>query len=197
MSSDVSAEFQQFYISIEKYVWWLANRSCSDHILMMRDEIASELFLELWKSWARYGERDDINESQLKALTIKILNNRVAELKYRFYVTHRSAEQYVADYDDLSDVLCDELPIFDGRWDRFIVSLSPSEMAVVVAIVTDDSRVSQQIMLKGWRNAVVYLNGGTVTITPRLMSEALHISLKRMRALWRSISRKWSGIYGI
>ena len=87
----MTEEFEQeVYVELEKFVHFLASKNANPNNVMMEyDEIVSELMLEMVKGLRAYK---DLPKGQLKAVIRRMMDNRVSELRYRFYVTHRVAE---------------------------------------------------------------------------------------------------------
>ena len=76
-----------------KFVCYLAHANENDRgsvIGMEFDDIFQELQEELVKGLNYYRDKN-LTDSQLKAVLRRILDNRIAELKYKYYVTHRKA----------------------------------------------------------------------------------------------------------
>lgn len=87
-----------------------------------------------------------------------------------------------------------ELAEFSEDYAMFVKSLTPKEMEVVTAILSEDRRVRQQVILTAMRKGMVYKNP-SVTITPEIVGEALHLDKKQIYKLWSSIRRKWRRIF--
>jgi len=90
----VSELFGLVYDELNGLVHYLALRysQSTTEILMDKDEIVGELYLELWKGVQYYHERG-LPLPQMISVVKVMLSNRIAELKYRYYKTHRRISQ--------------------------------------------------------------------------------------------------------
>jgi hypothetical protein len=72
---------------LERFVHWLAIGAANETIaLLSHDEIAGELYEEIVKGYNKYKH---LAEGPLLAVIRRMLDNRIKELHYRFYLTHR------------------------------------------------------------------------------------------------------------
>ena len=180
---------------ISKFVHWLAKRCADDATpLMDVEEVVGELFYEVSKGM-RYYEDRPLNE--LLALLRKMCDNRVAELKYRYYKTHRVAARFSVSLDVLDDSERGDNTVYKHPGYRTHVQveddtantvalvgsalrvqetrrrLSPIGQQVFdVVIMGTDGRVAAQILLAGMRASSVFQRG-SVRIKPRHVSEAI------------------------
>jgi len=84
---------------LEKFVYYLANGAHDpNNPLMNSDEISGELFLELVKGVQYYQA---LPMEQLLTVIKRMMDNRLSELVYKYYVTHRKAMANTADIDAL------------------------------------------------------------------------------------------------
>lgn len=85
--------FDEVMTELEDFVHWLshqAERQFGEYSDMMNsDDIAGELFLELWKGFIHYQDKP---AGELIALLKTMCDNRIGELKYRYFKTHRKVE---------------------------------------------------------------------------------------------------------
>lgn len=82
------------YDQLNDLVHYLAIRysQTTQEVLMEKDEIVGELYMEMWKGCLHYKDHD-MNIEQLLAVLKVMLSNRVSELKYRYFTTHRKIGQ--------------------------------------------------------------------------------------------------------
>lgn len=80
-------EFQEVFDELDGFVKYLAGtRQRPDDVLMSADELMSELYEEMVKGFQTYGH---LPQGELIAVLKRMMDNRVAELVYRYFVTHR------------------------------------------------------------------------------------------------------------
>lgn len=173
--------------SISKFVYWLAHRVADGETpLMDFDEIVGELNLEIVKGMGRYADKP-MNE--LLALLRKMCDNRIAELRYKYYKTHRVAARFTLSIDFVTDTdgaecyyqppVDDAVRISAVAGSAFRVAETRRRLSSIAAtvfdnvILDDNSRVADQIALAGMRAANAYKSGGTVRIKPRHVAAAL------------------------
>lgn len=86
--SSYSGDYADIYEQLEGFVYFLANRNQDPDMpaSMEFDELVGELFLELVKGIEYY--RGVPKERMIKLLK-RMLDNRIGELRYRYYLTHR------------------------------------------------------------------------------------------------------------
>lgn len=184
---------EDLYARLERYIRWLASVKATDHVLLRQDELAGYLYEELVHGWLYYS-KNGLSAGELLAVIRKMLDNRVSELMYRFYKTHRCAESSIADLDDVDNVStgCSLEGLMDSkdRCSRFYESLTEAERHIVDALLNFDDRVRQQIILKAYRRSFVF-QSCTVKVDYRVMADALHMEKGYARHLWKSICEKW------
>lgn len=90
-------EMQAVYQDLERFIKFLAVRNAGDfQVLMSSDELIGELNIEFVKGFAAYNH---LPKEQLKAVLRKMFDNRIVELKCRFYETHRKSEKTIISLD--------------------------------------------------------------------------------------------------
>jgi len=181
------------YEDLKKFVRYLAkSNGNSNNVMMAADELEGELWVEVAKGLNVYGE---LPHNELLAVLRRMIDNRLAELKYRHYITHRAAENNMVDIDGLWDEPDSSSPedvvASLEKVRRVRDSLSPMAKQVFDAIVVGDERIMWQCQLAGMRRAYVYANGGTVTINSHIISVALAIDGDKAKACMREIKKAW------
>jgi hypothetical protein len=131
------------------FVKFLAGQNQNpDCVGMEYDDLISELLLELVKSHDRYK---DLPEGQYKAIMRRICDNRISELKYRHYVTHRK--------ESVSNISLDLEIVMSCRSEENVVGvvesnervaetrkrLSPTSQLVFDAVIVDEDEVLANI----------------------------------------------------
>jgi len=84
------------YDQLNDLVHYLAIRysQTTSEVLMEKDEIVGELYLELWKGCLHYHHKNaEMTVEQLLSVLKVMLSNRISELKYRYFTTHRKVGQ--------------------------------------------------------------------------------------------------------
>ncbi len=184
------------YDALQQHISRLANATKSGtQVLMERDEIVGELSCELVKGWLYYKDRE-LPDDQLLAVVCRMLQNRLAELQTMHYYTHRKAAGTSSSTDepgfDVIDYAAtpEEYVESATRVARFFASLSSEEAAVVRALIGDDRRIRQQLIIRTMRRSFVYKNT-TIKYDYKLVADALHMTHCEAKAIWFSITEKW------
>lgn len=188
---------EALYDALKRHISILANAvSSPTQILMERDELIGELSFELCKGWLYYKDKE-LPDAELLSVVCRMLQNRIAELQVRFYYTHRKAGS--------SALLIDDLEIPGGSYPaqyvesiervrKFFASLSDIEGEVVRALLGNDRRIVQQLVLQDMRRSFVFKNP-TLRYTSKMISDALHIDIVSAKIIWKSIAVKWKESY--
>lgn len=177
-------DIQKAYDDVYRFVRYLASCNSDDNNVMMQaNEIEGELWVEFVKAIRRYSH---LPYEQLLAVIRRMMDNRVAELRYRHYVTHRKKENGIRDVDDLveepySGVCPEDAAISSERIAQIQRRLSATAREVFIAVIYGDERVTDQCRLAGWRRAFVYKGGGHVRLTPNILANALAKEIDEIR----------------
>lgn len=191
MTSD---ELQKIYDDIRKFVRYLAGRNAdSNNIMLQSEEIEGELWVEFAKGIKRYG---NLPHDELLAVIRRMMDNRIAELRYKYYLTHRSIYNHMEN-EDISDIIgvgsCvdavdpETYCIAHDTVEHIAAQLSENARKIFVAIVYGDERITDQCVLAGMRKAYVYKGGGTVRLTPNIVSKALALDIGSVKESLREI----------
>lgn len=170
--------------NLVKFVYWLAGKNANpDNVLMNFDEIVGELFLEIVKGLNKYG---DLPQTNKEAVIRKMMDNRIAELKYRFYVTHRKFEKSltvaISDVEDDPDeyIVTNQpnpahLSASRERVRQTREQLSPVAKQVFDMLIYGDERLNRQLNVSNLRAKSVYKDY-KVKVRPFHVADALNIS---------------------
>jgi hypothetical protein len=210
------------YVKMRRYIRWLSSVSATDSVLLQQEDIQSELAAELIHGFLYY--EDSITDGEeLIRIVKQMLHNRVGELIYKFHITHRKEEVYQIDIDSLAgyedtdddgtrqhlgsfvDEILDnelnqtipdpqELAEYSEEYTQFIALLTPPEMEIVNALLNEDPRVRQQIVLTGMRKSFVY-EKPKVSVNYKIVADALHLDRAEAFRLWTSIKSKWRRLF--
>jgi len=181
---------EQTYVRLVKFAYWLAGNNQNPHSVMLNfDEIVGELLLELAKGLQHY---EDLPDNELDAVIRRMMDNRISELKYRFYKTHRKVEleEDKIEFWDWEDrEKWDE--IIDGRPNAEDIAtskqrvkdtrdkLSPISKSVFDALIFGNDRLNVELRLSNKRANSVYKNH-KVRVRPHHVADALLISEKQV-----------------
>ena len=181
---------EQTYVRLLKFAYWLAGNNQNPHSVMLNfDEIVGELLLELAKGLQHY---EDLPDNELDAVIRRMMDNRISELKYRFYKTHRKVEleEDKIEFWDWEDrEKWDE--IIDGRPNAEDIAtskqrvkdtrdkLSPISKSVFDALIFGNDRLNVELRLSNKRANSVYKNH-KVRVRPHHVADALLISEKQV-----------------
>jgi len=143
--------------------------------------------LELAKGLQHY---EDLPDDELDAVIRRMMDNRISELKYKFYKTHRkieisdssyvSLEDYI-DYQTLKSDRPDAEDIADSKHRVQVTreELSPIAKRVFDALIFGNKRLNAELKLSNKRANSVYKNH-KVRVRPHHVADALLISEKQV-----------------
>ena len=92
-------KFTKVYDEVKKLITYLAKNNNSDAIGMEFDDIVQELNIEVINMVKKYEDKE---VAELVLICKRILYNRIAELKYKYYLTYRNPAKYLA-LDDITN----------------------------------------------------------------------------------------------
>jgi len=90
ITNKIAVKFSTIEDEMMGFAQYLAARNAGEVVLMEQDELVGEMCEEIVKGLRYYADKD-LTDDQLKAVLRKMMDNRIAELRYRHYVTHRAA----------------------------------------------------------------------------------------------------------
>lgn len=202
----------EVYDKLEKFIWYLAyTNQDPDNIMMEVDEIVGELMLELAKGLKYY---DGLPSEQLLAVLRRMMDNRISELRFRYYVSGRRIPVNMTVSLDIGD--SDER---DGRGvvgfsngnggiSHELVSKNDSSPESLVesmervlevrhkltdvsqmvfdAVVFGNNQLSEIMFLSAVRAAAVFKNK-SIKIKPQHIADALLMDEKDVRRAFKEI----------
>lgn len=205
---------------LDNLVHYLAGRYNSVYqVLMEEDEIVGELYYELVKGMDHYSH---LNKEKLLIVLKTMLNNRIGELKYKYFVTHRKAGAYAISIDvliervdgDRSIDVDRELPLDiaataceDPEQDveNLLISkevvegvkrqLTPEAQYVFDAIIYGHERLSWMVWFSAVRAAFVYKTGGTAKMQPWHIADALCVPVDQVKSSMAEIKKVVEEVY--
>lgn len=206
--------FDELYGHLEKFVHYLAHSKANGAFLMDHDEISGELFEEMVKGYQRYGH---LPQDQLLKVVKKMMDNRISELTYKYYVTHR---KYALKAVDLSGDVRECCSADVEEWaekimwtscergsnvDEFIDSkervrqtfdaLSGSAKKVLFALLYGCPNLTAQIELSGRRSSHVYKTPNReIKIKPWHVAEALLMDEKEVKQAFVEIKKTYAEV---
>lgn len=155
------------YKRLHGFVCYLAYHNQNpNNVMMAYDEIVSDLTEEMLKGLAYYSH---LPPGQLEAAVKKVISNRLGELKYRHYKTHRQAQNsnlsldaVVGDDITIGESVSDDTSrpeaILDSR-DRVINTrdrLSATAKEVFDAVIFGDERLELEIRIGTMRSNSIF-----------------------------------------
>lgn len=179
------------------FIKYLVSQWCNPNSMEFDpQELEAELLLELVKGIKYYQGKID-NPDQLKAALRRILDNRISELRYKVYRTHRSvarfnisievefdenAEEMVADKGPSPEDVYDSLNRVNTTRSR----LSPTAQNVFDACIYGDQRLELLSWLCDIRSSC---SGRKVTtqVKPWLLAEALALPIRTIEKAFKEI----------
>jgi hypothetical protein len=185
-------KFSIVYERLEKFVYLLAWENEGKDVLMEFEEIVGELQFEMVKGFQHY---EHLPVDELVAVIKTMLRNRVSELIYRFYLTHRQAAANSVQLGVLDEVVAHNT-ISPERSVEFYEALSKlrsmlSDEALRVLDVVigtmdgvDSQRMELAIKLSSIRSRD---NNACVVMRPSHIAQALLIPEKTVKVHLRNI----------
>lgn len=207
--------FGVVYDELNDLVHYLAIRYSqgATEILMGKDEIVGELYEELWKGCAYYHKRNLPIQQMLAVLKV-MLSNRVAELRYKYYSTHRKISQLnisidvtvnddvsaydmyenMDSYDPLQDLIStdvnDPAAIYDSLELVNSVRLQLNSIAKQVfdAVIYGHEQLTLHVWLSSVRSKSVYKSNRPIKIKPYHIASALCLTEPEVKVAMKSIN---------
>lgn len=178
----IGERIEQTYVRLVKLAYWMAgNNANQNNVMMSFDEIVGELLLEIVKGVKHY---EDLPDNELDAVIRKMMDNRISELKYRYYKTHRKDELSLtvslSDGDEWlneieGDESVDDIISSKHRVQETRTKLSDIAKEVFDALIFGNKRLSDMLKLSNMRGKAVYKNH-KMRIKPYHVADALMIS---------------------
>jgi hypothetical protein len=137
--------FGLVYDELNDLVHYLAIRYSdgNSEVLMEKDEIVGELYTEVWKGCLYYHKKAMKLEAFLALLKV-MLTNRIAELRYRYFKTHRKASQFNISIDVYIN---SEYIEYDNSWNEERLNCSPvQDLITTVGIDPADIMESEDFI---------------------------------------------------
>jgi len=202
----------EVYEELEKFIWYLAYQNQDPNNVMMEvEEIVGELMLELAKGLKFYN---GLPSGQMQAVLRKMMDNRVSELKFRYYVSGRriplsltvSLDLEVGETGDGQivmfgvggddNLLHEFVPaefsspeeIYESMENVVRVRQGLSEVAQLVfdAVVFGNEQLTDVMYLSALRAAAVFKNK-TIRLKSRHIADALLLDDRAVRKAFREI----------
>ena len=175
------------YSELEDFMHWIAWKNVDDNNVMMNhDDIFGELQIEFVKSLKHYGH---LPKKQFINVTKRMIDNRIAELRYKYYKTHRGLAANMLSIDD--DFIEDLLPdIFDleayVELEDFVEDIRDRmrglDLEIFDILYYGDERMTELLKLVGMRSSYVYSGRGTIRRKAWHIADILAISISEVKA---------------
>lgn len=195
-------KFSIVYNQLEKFIYLLAWENEGKDVLMEFEEIVGELNIELVKGYQHY---EHLPVEELKTVLMTMLRNRISELRYRFYVTHRvegakSVQLGVLDEVISQPTVSPERSVeFHEAWSRMRSMLSDEALRVLDALIgtiggVDSQRMELAIRLSSLRSRH---NTAQVKLRPFHIAQALLMPETIVRNHLRDIEEAYNACANI
>lgn len=189
------------YEELSRFVYWLSWRECDvNNVMMEFEDLSQELFLELTKGLKHYST---LPSSEKKKVLKTMMDNRIKELKHRYYSTHRARGNNVVSLDDdyamVSDAENSEESL-DNMQD-LRMKLSPIALEVLDAILYRNPRTSKIIELSRIRYENHIPTRGRQNVCPWHVIQPWHVveicgkPLKAVKEAFLEIEKAWLEVY--
>lgn len=184
---------EKVYDELIKFVHWLAKQNEDlQNPMMWADEIVGELLIELAKGLDHYAE---LPEDELLKVLRKMMDNRISELKYKYYITHRKGhvgsvstqDSAVAETVESDGASPEEVVLSRERVKAVREKLSPIARDVLDVVLQWDDRLAQVMELSIIRAKFVYKKTSKVKVRPHNVADALFMDDKQVKHAFREI----------
>ena len=174
------------YSELENFMHWLAWENVDDNNIMMNhDDIFGELQLEFVKSLQHYS---DLPKKQFINVTKRMFDNRISELKYKHYRTHRRLAGNMMSIDDefIEDLLPDMFDLEAYVEIKDFVEcireqLSGLDLDIFDILYYGDERLTELLKLAGMRSSYAYSGRGTIRRKAWHIADILVISITKVK----------------
>jgi hypothetical protein len=188
----------KLFEDLQGLINWFASRNTNpNNVMMSFDDIKQELEIELVKG-IRYYQDKPIGER--KKLLKTMLDHRVQELRYRYYKTHRAAENGRVDIETIEVV--DEASITEYDSKEFIEDLksrlSPTSREVLDAMLVPNDSIANVLSLASLRSSKKRKHRARnpwYIIRPWHVAEALGLDLKTCKLCFKEIRMVYNNDY--
>ena len=193
---DMATDKLSIYNELKAFVYWLAHNNCNGNVTLMEfEEVAGELFLEVAKGLEHYSHIPA--DEQVKVIK-RMLDNRLGELKYRHYCTHRKEGLNALSIDNHGDDENEETLNIRSEADTETLCessarvtdtrslLSPTAQKVFDAIIYGHEDLQIQIWLSTLRASAVYKTH-KVQMRSWHIADALKMDERKVRAAMAEI----------
>lgn len=176
----------ELYDGLVDFMHWLAWKNVDDNkALMNHEDIFGELQVEFVKSLRAYG---NLPTGEFMRVTKRMFDNRISELKHKYYGTHRGIPGIIASIDAtfFDEIISDGFVLEDYIESKDFVEdvrneLCDGELEIFDMIVYGDERLTEMLRLVGMRSSFVYSSRGTVRIKAWHIADVLSISVIEAR----------------
>jgi len=207
----------EIVVELQDFIYYLAHKHTSEDTIMLDfDELVGELSLELVKGF-NYYKAKDMTDGQMLAVIRRILDNRIGELIYKHFKTHRLAgNNYLplSEFDEMSDsesalkfnvsqmyiqAHIDAAPTPEAlvessqRVDALYAELSPTAASVLDAILQGNDLLALNVQLSIDRAANIF-KSATTNLQPWHVSDSLGMDESEVRAAFKEIRMKYAKV---
>jgi DNA-directed RNA polymerase specialized sigma24 family protein len=187
MLETYAGEHADIYQKLEKFVYWLASGNQDPDVPGMEyDDLVQELLVELIKGLHHYATQNLPMTSLIKLLKT-MMDHRVSELRYRYYVTHRNLGRYPltlsfspdeSDEDDAADMIPDDTDIVAlcesaERVRQTRLRLSPNALKVLDSVIFGNKRLSMLTAVSAKRSTAIFKRNWANRLRPWHLADAL------------------------
>lgn len=208
-NQDSKFSLSEAYEQLEPFMIYLAGRYCNDDIMFNFDELFGELQLELVKGFQHYYETGKITDlDQLFAVLRKMMDNRIAELRYKHYSTHRGLAKLNISIDlqlsletdeaDMVEVIPDintpdpeQMALSKDRLVQVWNKLSPKAQQVMNIVVNGSQRLDMLLQLLALRSIG---SNKIVKLRPAIVANALMENTKSVEKAFKEIKNAYEEI---
>ena len=193
------------YKKLEKFVYYLAwSNNTPGNVMMEAEEISAELFLELAKGLKYYK---GYPQGRKLAAIRRMLDNRVSELKYRYFGTHRKAAKLSISIEtDESCEMYGDSELDPERKaianDRVLevrsklVTEAAKKIFDTIILGTDASTPRfEDVMLLNSQRATMAFKNPTLTIKTSHIADALFMTTCQVRTAMDEIKKAYDEVY--
>lgn len=201
---------------LQRLVYYIAeHKSRQDNIMMDFDELVGELSEEIVKGYEHYKDKGLTQTEMIKVIK-RMLSNRIGELVYKYYITHRNLGLNYLPVDELDEWVDDGVinyipsrvyvemsldatptpqSVMESRErvEELMGSVSPNAQLVLQAILNGNELLSMNVLMSMQRASYVFKDVN-VSLQPWHVAEGVGISDSEATAAFDEIRRVYASI---
>jgi len=203
--------FEELYEKLEKFVHYLAHSKANGAFLMDHDEISGELFEVMVKGYARYNH---LPKEELLAVIKKMMDNKISDLIYTHYVTHRGLAIGSDSIPESDNPACDWTKTIAWSSNERLQSvsslvesrervqdtynrLSPNAQRVFQAIILGSPELDLQLEMSYLRASYIYQDEWKVKVRSWQIADSLSMGVSTVKKALTEIRKVYAEVSNV